>query len=75
MAESVGPAENLPINVAHIEDLTVGPMNTRVAPPEFHGDGGETQIGTHGEIGDRSDHGDQSSDIVEQTMGTRLGEG
>lgn len=75
MAESTEPTGDIPINIAHIEDLAVGSMNTWVASLEFHCDRGETQIGSHGEVGDRSDHGDESRDIVEQTMGTRLREG
>ena len=64
----------LPVNVAHIEDGAVSAVNTRVAPRKLDGDGGKAEVGTHGEIGDGGYHCHQGGDVVEDTMGTGLGE-
>ena len=64
----------LPVNVAHVEDRAVIAMYARVAPRKFDRNGGEAEVGTHGEIGDSGHHGHQGGDVVKDAVGTRLGE-
>ena len=65
---------NLPVDVAHVEDGAVSAMNARVAPRKFDGNGSETEVGAHGEIGDGGHHCNQGGDVVKDAVGTRLGE-
>lgn len=50
-------------------------MDAWVAPRELDCNRSETEVGAHCEIGDRGHHGDQGCDVVEDAVGTRLGEG
>lgn len=50
-------------------------MDLGVAAHEFRLDTSLSQIGAHGEVGDGSDHCDRSGDVVEHSVGTRLGVG
>lgn len=63
-----------PVDVADVEDLTVDTTNFRVVSLEFDVDGGPAEVGGHREVGDSSDHGDGSSDVVEDTVLARLGD-
>jgi len=63
-----------PINVADIEDLTVHTANLRhVGSGELDIDRGPAEVGSHGEVGNSGDHGDGSSDVVEDAVLARLG--
>ena len=50
-------------------------MNLGAVPHEFRLDTSLSQIRTHGEVCDRSDHGDCSGNVMEYTVGARLGVG
>ena len=63
-----------PVNVPHVENLAISSGHTRVAPRKFDRNRSKPQVGSHGEVGDGSDHGDQSSNVVEGSMGTGFGE-
>ena len=63
-----------PVNVPHVENFAIGSAHTRVAPRKFDRNRSKSQVGSHGEVGDGSDHGDQSSNVVEGSMGTGLAE-
>ena len=66
----------IPVNVSHIEDLAEHARNLGVVvSDEFHLNASLAKIGAHGEIGNGSDHGDGSSDVVEHAVGARLGKG
>ena len=57
-------------------DLIVrGARDFGVAPLELDGDGSLTQVGGHGKVCDCSNQGDSSGDVVEDAVGTGLGEG
>jgi hypothetical protein len=63
-----------PIDVADIEDLTVDTANlSHVGSLELNIDGGPAEVGSHGEVGDSSDHGNGSSNVVEDAVLTGLG--
>lgn len=71
--------ENLPVDVADIEDFAVlvvgGAGNLGIASLELDGDGSLTEVGAHGEICDGSDQSDCSGDVVEDTVVAGPGEG
>jgi hypothetical protein len=63
-----------PIDVADIEDLTVDTANlSHARTAELNIDGGPAEVGGHGEVGDSGDHGNGSSDVVEDTVLAGLG--
>lgn len=62
-----------PVNVAHVEDLTVETANHRVAALPLNHDAGPAEVRSHGEVGDGSDHGDSGGDVVEDTVLARFG--
>jgi len=62
-----------PVDVTDVEDLAVDASNDTAAN-EFDIDWSPSEVGAHGEIGDGSDHGDTSGDVVEDTVLTRLGQ-
>lgn len=64
----------IPVDVSNIEDLTQVTRHLRIRSNELRRNPSLSQIGTHGEIGDRSDHGDRSSYVVENAVGARDGE-
>lgn len=57
-----------PVDVSDVVDLTEVAANLGVAALELDGDGGPTQVGGHGEVGNGSDHGDAGGDVVENTI-------
>ena len=63
-----------PIDVAHVKDLAVGTMNLAVGTHELHGDRCKAQVRCHGEVGNGCDQGNSGGDVVEDTVGARLGE-
>lgn len=63
----------LPVDVSDIEDLSEVSMNLGVVPHILRLDTSLSQIGAHGEIGDGGHHGDRCRDVVEHTVGARLG--
>jgi len=63
-----------PIDVADVEDLTVDTANlSHVGSAELNIDRGPAEVGSHREVGNSSDHGDGSSDVVEDTVLAGLG--
>jgi hypothetical protein len=64
-----------PVNVTHVEDLTVYSGDSRVATSELNIDGGPAQIGCHAKVSNGCDHGDAAGDVVEDAVGAWLGEG
>lgn len=66
--------KGLPINVSHIENLTVEAGNFGVTSYVFDMDGSPAKVGTHGEVGDGSDHGDGSGDVMKDAVRATLGE-
>ena len=67
--------ESLPIDVADIKDFTNATGNLRIGTYKFRTNASLSQVGAHGEVGNTSDHGDSSSDVVEEPMRARLSEG
>ena len=65
---------NIPINIANVEDLAERARHLGVASDELRLDTSLSQVGTHSEIGDSCDHSDRSGDVMEDAVGTRLGE-
>lgn len=63
---------NSPIDVSNVEDLTVSSTNNGVVARELDSDRSPPKVGSHGEVRNRSDHGDTSSDVVEDTVGSWL---
>lgn len=68
------PPMCLPVNVSNIEDLTEHARDLGISSNELRLDTSLSQIGTHSKVCDRSDHGDRSGDVVEETVRARLGE-
>ena len=63
-----------PIDVADIKDLTVHTADLRhVGSGKLDIDRGPAEVGSHGEVGNSGDHGDGSSDVVEDTVLARFG--
>jgi hypothetical protein len=58
----------------HVEDLTVETANLGVVANELDGNASPSKVGSHGEVGNRRDHGDHSRYVVEDTVLARLGE-
>ena len=67
--------ESLPIDVADVEDFTKTAGNLGIGTYKFRTNASLSQVGTHGEVSNTSDHGDRSGDVVEEPMGARLSEG
>ena len=67
-------SQSLPVNVANIEDLTQGAGDLGVGADEFRANASLSQVRAHGEISDTGDHGDSSSNVVEEAVRARLGE-
>jgi hypothetical protein len=66
-------SRNEPINVADIEDGSVVSAHLRVVGSvELDSDGCETEVGSHGEVGDASDKHDRGGDVVEDAVTTLL---
>ena len=65
----------IPIDIAHVEDLTDVARDLGVAADELDLDTGLTEVGAHGEVGNSGDHGNGGGNVVEDTTATRLGEG
>lgn len=65
---------NTPVYISNIEDLTKVPRDLRIGPNELGFDTRLSQVCTHSEVGDGCDHGDRGGDVVENTVGARLGE-
>lgn len=63
-----------PVNVADVEDLTVGAGHLWAAALELDVDGGVAQVGGHGEVGNGSSESDGRCDVVEDSVATRHGE-
>jgi len=59
-----------PVNVSSIEDGAVGSTNFGVASEELDSDGGESQVGTHGEVCNGGNKDYTSSQVVENTIAT-----
>jgi hypothetical protein len=51
--------------MAHIKDLSDSARYLRVASPKLDGDARPAKIGCHGEVGDRGNHCNAGSDVVE----------
>ena len=67
---------HVPVDVSHIEDLTDVTRNLGIViAHEFNLNPSLAQVGAHGEVGDSCDHGDGSSNVVEDTVSAWLGEG
>ncbi len=66
--------DNSPIDVPDIEDLPEHASHLGIGTHELGLDGSPSEIGTHGEISDGSDHGDGGGDVVEHTVVAWLGE-
>ena len=64
-----------PVDVAHIEDLTVETSNARVAALELDSNAGPAKVRCHGEVCNGGDHGDRGGDVVEDAVLARLGGG
>lgn len=62
-----------PVDVPNIEDLTVNTADLGVAAAELNVDRGPAKVGSHGEVGNGGGHGNSGSDVMENTMLTRLG--
>jgi len=70
--------KSVPVNVSNVEDFPISTLKTTdlwVVTDEFDWDTGLTEVGAHAEVGDGSDQGDSGGDIMEETVGTRPGEG
>lgn len=67
-------SQNLPVNVANVEDLTEGAGNLGVGAYEFRADASLSQVGAHGEVSYAGDQGDSSGDVMEEAVCARLGE-
>lgn len=76
MSSFVDSSEGLgsPIDVAHVEDRAVGTVDLPVGALKLDADGGEAQVGAHGEVGNGCDQGDGGGDVVEDAVGARFGE-
>lgn len=61
-----------PINVASIENSTIGTGHLGVTAVKLNWNRGHSQVGAHSEIGNAGDHADSSGDIVEDTLSARL---
>ena len=53
-----GNNEDLPIDIAYIEDLAVSSTHARIAPPKLDLNGCEAQVGSHREVGNGGHHSD-----------------
>lgn len=74
--QGIPSRSTLPIDVADVEDLAEIARDLGVIRSyEFRLDAGLSQISSHGEISDCSDHGNRSRDVVKDTVRARLGEG
>jgi len=62
-------------DVANIKDLTIDTTDNRVVARELDINRRPAQVGAHGEVRDRSDHGDGGGDIVEDAVVAGLGKG
>ena len=65
---------NVPVDVSNVEDLTKVTCDLRIGSNELRLDCRLSQVRTHSEVGDGCDHGDRGGDVVENTVGARLGE-
>lgn len=63
---------NIPVDVANIEDLALEALNYSIVAHKFDIDWCPAQMGGHGVIGDRGDHGNAGRDVVEDTLIARL---
>jgi hypothetical protein len=61
--------------IPHVEDLTVETANLGVVADELDSNAGPAKVGSHGEVCNGGDHGDHGSNVVEDTVLARLGEG
>lgn len=57
-----------PVNVSSIEDGAVGTTNNWVVAVELDTNGGETEVRTHGEVGNGSNKDNTGCDVVEETV-------
>ena len=64
--------QNLPIDIASIEDLAIDARNLRPPSLELDVDGCPAKVGAHGKVSNASSHVDGSSDVEEATICTRL---
>lgn len=66
-----------PVDVPDVEHLSGpgGGDGGTAWPLELGHDGGLAEVRGHGPVGDTGDGGDSGGDVVEQTVGLRLGEG
>lgn len=65
----------VPVDISHIEDFTKLAGHLGIRPDEFGLDTSLAEVGAHSEVRDGSNHGNGGSDIVEDSMWARLGEG
>lgn len=68
---------NVPIDVADIEDFASAawnPADLGVVTDELGSDGYLSEVGCHAEVGDSRHQGDGSTEVMEDTVGTGLGE-
>jgi hypothetical protein len=63
---------NEPIDVANVVDRTVVTTNDRVITVVLDSNGCETEVGTHGEIGNGGNEDNSSGDVVEDAVATLL---
>lgn len=62
----------IPVDVSCVVNLSVDSCNARVAALVFHVNGRETQVRSHGEVGNGSHHGHACSNVVEDAIGAWL---
>jgi hypothetical protein len=65
-------SRNEPIDVADVVDGTVSATNNGVAALVLDANGSESEVGTHGEVGNGSDKDNSSGDVVEDAVAARL---
>ena len=64
---------DLPIDVSNIENLTEIARHFGVCANELRLDASLAQIGAHGKVCNCCNHGDGCGNVMEDSMGTRLG--
>jgi len=63
-----------PIDVSHVENLTIQASNHRTVSLKLDQDRSVSQVGCHGKVGNRSNKGDTGCDVVEDTSVARNSE-
>lgn len=66
---------NEPVDVAHVEDLTLNPGDEVAGTLKFDVDRCPAEVGGHAEVGDGGDQRDSGSNIMEETLSARLASG